>query len=135
MVGKGALAPCPPFNAPLAPQLTVIPRAGGGSSTPEPLGSITNASSYWIARPSTQLRTRRATTDECDSAFSRRDAPEVFITFTLSSNRGRREDRVRAAPAVSCAKCTEENAHEHTGSAEAIRPSLRREENWPKKLS
>src|SRR6266481_4175336 len=39
--------------------------------------------------------------------------------------RGRREDRVRAAPAVSCATCTKENAHEHTGSAEAIRPSLR----------
>src|ERR1700761_2833530 len=40
--------------------------------------------------------------------------------------RGRREDRVRAAPAVSCAlmhnkKC----AHEHTGSAETLRPSLR----------
>src|ERR1700736_2676382 len=39
--------------------------------------------------------------------------------------RGRREDRVRAAPAVSCAKCANKNAHEHTGSAEAIRPSLR----------
>ena len=39
--------------------------------------------------------------------------------------RGRRESRMRAAPAVSCAKCTKENAHEHTGSAEAIRPSLR----------
>jgi hypothetical protein len=38
---------------------------------------------------------------------------------------GCREDRVRAAPAVSCAKCTKENAHEHTGSAEAVRPSLR----------
>jgi hypothetical protein len=39
--------------------------------------------------------------------------------------RGSRECRVRAAPAVSCAKCTERNAHEHTGSAEAIRHSLR----------
>jgi hypothetical protein len=39
--------------------------------------------------------------------------------------RGRREGRVRAAPAVSCATCTKENAHEHTGSAEAIRLSLR----------
>src|SRR5258708_20411746 len=40
-------------------------------------------------------------------------------------DRGRREDRVRAAPAVSCAICTKECAHEHTGSAESIRPSLR----------
>jgi hypothetical protein len=31
---------------------------------------------------------------------------------------------MRAAPAVPCAK-GEENAHEHTGSAEAIRHSLR----------
>jgi hypothetical protein len=39
--------------------------------------------------------------------------------------RGRGEDRVRAAPAVSCAKANTKNAHEHTGSAEAVRPSLR----------
>jgi hypothetical protein len=39
--------------------------------------------------------------------------------------RGRRECRVRAAPAVSCARCTKKCAHEHTGSAEAIRHSLR----------
>jgi hypothetical protein len=42
-----------------------------------------------------------------------------------SEIRGRREDRVRAAPAVSCAICTKESAHEHTGSAGASRPSLR----------
>src|SRR5258705_2278205 len=41
------------------------------------------------------------------------------------ATRGRREDRVRAAPAVSCASCTKENAHEHTGSAETLRPSPR----------
>jgi hypothetical protein len=39
--------------------------------------------------------------------------------------RGRREDRVRAAPAVSRAKTDKKAAHEHTGSAEAVRPSLR----------
>src|SRR3978361_2292335 len=41
------------------------------------------------------------------------------------SIRGGREDRVRAAPAVSRAKCANKDAHEHTGSAEAVRPSLR----------
>jgi hypothetical protein len=51
--------------------------------------------------------------------------PEVASHLALFLERGRREDRVRAAPAVSCAKCTKESAHEHTGSAEAIRPSLR----------
>jgi hypothetical protein len=39
--------------------------------------------------------------------------------------RGRRECRVRAAPAVSCASCTKRCAHEHTGSAETLRHSLR----------
>src|ERR1700744_3277639 len=53
--------------------------------------------------------------------------PQLFhFVRDLSVKRGRREDRVRAAPAVSCAimhqrKC----AHEHTGSAETLRPSLR----------
>jgi hypothetical protein len=32
---------------------------------------------------------------------------------------------MRAAPVVSCAICAKENAHEHTGPAEAIRLSLR----------
>ena len=41
------------------------------------------------------------------------------------TTRGRREDRVHAAPEISCANRTNKNAHEHTGSAEAFRPSLR----------
>jgi hypothetical protein len=50
---------------------------------------------------------------------------ELFIYFTPSPIRGRRESRMRAAPAVSCANCAKESAHEHTGPAEAIRLSLR----------
>jgi hypothetical protein len=61
----------------------------------------------------------------CAPAFSRRDAPGVLHFVAPSGNRGRREDRVRAAPAVSCARCTSKNAHEHTGSAETLRPSPR----------
>ena len=57
--------------------------------------------------------------------FSRRIAPELCWKLPALSNRGRREDRVRAAPAVSCAMCTEKCAHEHTGPAENTRPSLR----------
>jgi hypothetical protein len=60
-----------------------------------------------------------------DLAISRHEAPEVFWKSSPFENRGRREDRVRAAPAVSCANMHKENAHEHTGSAENIRPSLR----------
>jgi hypothetical protein len=57
-------------------------------------------------------------------AISRQHSPE-FCKFIPPKYRGRREDRVRAAPAVSCAKAVRKNAHEHTGSAEAVRPSLR----------
>src|SRR5918995_6976361 len=45
--------------------------------------------------------------------------------FPALSFRGRREDRVLAAPAVSCAIAHKEHAHEHTGTAGASRPSLR----------
>ena len=51
--------------------------------------------------------------------------PSFVISFASSAERGRREDRVRAAPAVSCAMGIKENAHEQTGLAEAVRPSLR----------
>src|ERR1700675_3176009 len=50
--------------------------------------------------------------------------PELCVSLSLM-RRGSRECRMRAAPAVSCAKLTKENAHEHTGSAEALRHSLR----------
>src|SRR5438034_3869538 len=54
--------------------------------------------------------------------------PEVCpnLARTLPSEiRGRREDRVRAAPAVSRAIAHKRCAHEHTASAETLRPSLR----------
>ena len=45
--------------------------------------------------------------------------------LSLPENRGRREDRVHAAPAISCAIAHKERAHEHTGTGGASRPSLR----------
>src|SRR6476620_12679431 len=89
------------------------------SSTPRLIGSITAASGILVHPPS------RVMTTEYVFAISRRDAPELCRTVVPPGKRGRREDRVRAAPAVSCARCTKQNAHEHTGSAEAFRPSLR----------
>jgi hypothetical protein len=59
------------------------------------------------------------TVDRYDFTFSRRDAPGVLLETLPSKDRGRREDRVRAAPAVSCAMCIRNAAHEHTGLAEA----------------
>ena len=51
-------------------------------------------------------------------------APEL-CKFIAPLNRGRRECRVHAAPAVSCANCAKKAAHEHTGEAEAVRHPLR----------
>jgi len=42
--------------------VVVIPREGGESSTPRPLRMTVLPLEYWIARPSAQLRTRRAMT-------------------------------------------------------------------------
>ena len=55
----------------------------------------------------------------------RRKRPGCTCSLALRKVRGRREDRVRAAPAVSCASWVVDDAHEHTGSAETLRPSLR----------
>ena len=73
----------------------------------------------------TTRRVLRFNDAEHDFAFSRRDAPEVMLKSFALQKRGRREDRVRAAPAVPRASCRKQNAHEHTGSAETLRPSPR----------
>jgi hypothetical protein len=59
------------------------------------------------------------------SSRSRGAKRPKFCTNVVPRKRGSRERRMHAAPAVSCANCTKENAHEHTGSAEALRHSLR----------
>src|ERR687890_236430 len=53
------------------------------------------------------------------------DRPRFASSFALFENRGRREDRMLAAPAVSRAICANKTAHEHTGQRETLRPSLR----------
>jgi len=53
----------------------------------------------------------------CINVLAARYARSFASTSSLD-RRGSRECRVRAAPAVSCARCTKRCAHEHTGSAE-----------------
>src|SRR6266704_6065071 len=57
----------------------------------------------WLAMTLIQLHTPTS---------SRREAPEVCVYLPLSSNRGRGERRVPAAPAASCALCIGRIAHE-----------------------
>ncbi len=96
-----------------------MPREGGASSTPRPIVSIIDVSGILDRPPS------RAMTAEYEFAISRRDTPEVCIFVCPLRNRGRREDRVLAAPAVSRAICANKNAHEHTGQREHSGLSLR----------
>src|SRR6188508_1511554 len=51
--------------------------------------------------------------------------PRFAINFPPSRNRGRREDRVLAAPAVSRAICVRQNCTRAYRAAGAFRPSLR----------
>ena len=57
-------------------------------------------------------------TTEYEVAFSRRIASEACYQLLALLVRGRREDRVLAAPAVSRAICANKAAHEHTGQLE-----------------
>src|SRR3954449_11385619 len=59
-----------------------------------------------------------AMTAERVCAFSRHELPEVCYQLPALFDRGRREDRVLAAPAVSRAICANKTAHEHTGQRE-----------------
>ena len=108
-----------------ASALHVIPREGGVSSTPRPIGSIINVSGILDRPPQCAIAHKADDDTEYDFAISRRIAPEVCLITSRPLVRGRREDRVHAAPAVSRAICANKTAHEHTGSAETLRPSLR----------
>ena len=59
----------------------------------------------------------------CDLAA--RFARGLHLRLPSSKIRGRREDRVLAAPAVPRAICANKTAHEHTGQLRTLRPSLR----------
>jgi hypothetical protein len=83
------------------------------------------ASAFARRRASADKRAPRNDEWRHGFAFPRRDAPGVCQKRPYPPMRGRREHRVHAAPAVSCAKHAQKNAHEQTGSAETLRHSLR----------
>ena len=58
------------------------------------------------------------TTNDTISRSRGADRPRFASSFALFEIRGRREDRVLAAPAVSRAICANKTAHEHTGQRE-----------------
>jgi hypothetical protein len=124
-------ARCSFARASAAPPTTVIRRPcaqlrsrTGGSSTPQLFVSIIDAPGYWIpgqAGDDVGMRIRDLAAS-CARVFAN---SATLKRGRRRSQEGRREDRVRAAPAISRAKAVKKGAHEHTGSAEAVRPSLR----------
>jgi hypothetical protein len=63
--------------------------------------------------------------DRHDFPIPRRDAPELCCYFGPHEKQGAGKAGCWLAPAVSCARNAQRYAHEHTGVAEASRPSLR----------
>ena len=95
-------------------QQVVIPATGGDPVRRALLeGSITGG--LWIYCASLRPLRRAMTVEIYVRILAARLRPSFARNFLPSSNRGRREDRVRAAPAVSCAVSTKKAAHEHTG--------------------
>jgi hypothetical protein len=68
-----------------------------------------------------QVRVERV----CVRIVAARGARALRRLTPSEKNKRAQGSRMRAAPAVSCAKNAQKSAHEHTGSAEAIRLSLR----------
>ena len=95
------------------PSFTIHARGDGSRPAPGRRGCV-------IA-----IHTSPRSRDSIRPSFANSFRPQKNRGRSATLKRGRREDRVRAAPAVSCAKVANRNAHEHTGSAEAVRPSLR----------
>ena len=97
---------------------TVMPREGGASSTPRRVGSIMNVSGILDRPPSRTMTTGYA------SAISRRVAPELCLIFTPEKQRAQGRPGARCTRGLVC-NMRKKRAHEHTGPAESIRPSLR----------
>jgi hypothetical protein len=73
-----------------------------------------------------KFRFKYQTARGCASAFSRRAAPEFCVDARpLKKQEGAGKAGCALHPRSRVQQCTKQNAHEHTGEAEAIRLSLR----------
>jgi hypothetical protein len=63
--------------------------------------------------------------NRCTSAFSRHTAPEFFKIHSPQKKRAQGRPGARCTRGLMCKDALGKSAHEHTGSAEAVRPSLR----------
>src|SRR5260370_12031979 len=96
---------------------------GSGGDSRGTRGDSIPASSEFRAGPSgTQAALPSDSISGQVRAISGRDASEVWMKLVPRKDRGRREDRVRAAPAVSCATCTKKRtrAYRFSGNTPAF---------------
>jgi len=100
----------------------VIPREGGGSSTPRPFDSIMGVSGILDRPPS---RAMTAVSMARTFAFPRHGSPGLCKILHPLKKEGAGKAGCWLAPAVSCARDAQGCAHEHTGSSRNNRPSLR----------
>jgi hypothetical protein len=98
-----------------APQKVVIPAQAG----------IQYAVASRLNHENTLNPPSQTMTTGCVFALSRRDAPELcWILFALDGQRAQGRPGARCTRGLVC-NVHKECAHEHTGPAESIRPSLR----------
>jgi hypothetical protein len=109
-------------------------RGGGASASgfsvwrePPPFARVGLRASFARLDPASGKGFRERGCCHANMASHSRHALRPRFAFRCPSSkvRGRREDRVLAAPAVSRAICANKYAHEHTGQRETLRPSLR----------
>jgi hypothetical protein len=103
---------CARNDVEVAPHTLLSSPRRRGSSTPRPIVFITAVSGILDHPPA------RVTTTEYVVAISPHHLCEFLPATSRPPIRGRREDRVLAAPAVPCAICANKTAHEHTGQRE-----------------
>jgi len=115
----------------VSPSASPMTGSGGYPVRREPVARMSEAICGITADPHVDSL-MRATITKHNFVFSRRDAPE-FCKFIRPKIRGRRRPSREGAGKTGCALHPRsrvpmhkaKNAHEHTGSAEAVRPSLR----------
>jgi hypothetical protein len=132
-------------HRPIQPHI-VVPRACGGPSTPRLLGLVTGISETVIASHRVGAERRPMTGSAKQSIVPHKGRMDCFASLAMTmidrrprsrgairpsyAQKSRANQRARGMPDARCTrrpvcKKVEENAHEHTGSAESIRHSLR----------
>jgi hypothetical protein len=101
----------------VAARKTVMPRAGGASSTLRPIDSITSVSGI-LDRPPSRTMTPNMRSRSRGAERAR------GLTEALAQTRAQGRPGARCTRGLVC-NGTRKCAHEHTGPAESIRPSLR----------